>query len=211
MGRSDINIFEEYLSMLKNVERDTSSAAFLGFRRENDFTLAIKSTKRDFYDLQLNNWNINDDWKLSNSYDLMVCTRCAYFSKNPFQFIEKCKKHLNPGGKALIDWGLGDHWRFEDYKVGWLRNGKQEFSYQNDNFLHSCLWRKEFENDSEVVKFSESVRGRFGYDKNEELDAIVRKEIPQIVDYKCDNIKFKFLWPEKPQLYIITLTSNENL
>lgn len=207
MGKSDPIIFKEYIRFLNDEEKTYSSVAFLGFNKENQFTKTINATTRHFYDLQLNNWNINDDWSLEQQYDLIVCTRCAYFSKNPLLFIEKCKLHLNKNGIALVDWGLGDHWRFENYKIGWVRNGEHEFAYSPDNFLYSCYWNNDLLQDKEIQMFWNTIKNnkKFGYKQESSFDKILKKEIPCLVDYECKKITTKFLWPEAPQLYIITM------
>lgn len=179
--------------------------ALLGFPSDNGFTSSIPG-KHDFYDLQLGNWNINWNWVLARQdYDLIVCTRCPYFASDPDAFVKKCRAHLGPNGKMFLDWGLGDHWRFEKYKVGWVRDGEHEYFYTPDNFLHSCLWRSEFVQHPEVKKFWDNVRGRYGYSVDDDLDAVVRREVPRIVDYDFDSIRFKSLWSDAPQLYIMTL------
>ena len=129
MGKSDNIIFGIYMSKINEWlgTLEFQNIAFLGQAGENPLSEVISSTgKRDFFDLSLNNWNINDkDWEIeNNSYDLIVCTRCAYFAKNPLDFITKCHGLLKPGGSMLVDWGLGDHWRFENYKVGWVKDGE---------------------------------------------------------------------------------------
>jgi hypothetical protein len=209
MGKSDVFLFEEYEKMLCNVT--ASSIAFLGFSKENEFTRKLQAPIRDFYDLSLNNWNINEDWNLSKNYDLIVCTRCAFFSKNPTNFIEKCKNHLSKEGNALIDWGLGDHWRFSEYKVGWIRNGEHEHAYGQDNFLFSCYWRDDLEDDENIKAFWKAVKSDSGrnYSNESSLTTVVKKEVPELVEYSTKKIKIKFLWPESPQLYIITLISKE--
>ncbi len=204
MGKSDTIIFQEYKQLTKDLS--PKSVCFLGFNGENEFTRTfVNTTIRDFYDLSLNNWNINDDWTLNKKYDLIICTRCPYFSKQPSIFIEKVKNSLNENGHALIDWGLGDHWRFKNYKVGWVRNNEHEFAYRNDNFLYSCLWKDEFVHNDEVKLFISHLKNRFDYSENFDLNQIIKDEVPSIVDYSFKKIKFKFLWPDSPQLYIITL------
>ena len=209
MGKSDSFIIPEYIKLLNGLSYE--SIAFLGFSCENQLTKVLNGKVRHFYDLSLSNWEINSDWSLQQKYDLIVCTRCAYFSKDPYTFVDKCKNHLTERGHALIDWGLGDHWRFENYKVGWVRNGEHEFAYNPNNFLYSCLWKNEFSDHPETLKFWNCVKQNknFNYQHTDTLEKIIKKEVPYITDYFCKNFIIKFLWPESPQLYIITLLSNE--
>jgi hypothetical protein len=209
MGKSDIYVFQEYEKALRDIKLPIDSAAFLGFSCENSFTKSIHASTKDFYDLSLNNWDINTKWSLPRQYDLIVSTRCPYFSKDPYDFLKRCKEHLASGGKALIDWGLGDHWRFKNYKVGWMRENEHEYAYSKDNHLYSCIWRDDFIKHPEVKRFWDLVRGKFGYEENDKLEDIVRREIPCIVDYNYEKISFITLWPESPQLYIITTVVNE--
>lgn len=204
MGKSDLFIFPEYIKILPKLNYD--SVAFLGQASENQFTKNINSNVRHFYDLTLKNWQINSEWQLKQKYDLIVCTRCAYFSKDPNTFIEKCKSYLTPDGNALIDWGLGDHWRFKDYKVGWVRNGEQEFAYNQNNFLYSCFWNEDLLKDVQVQLFWKAIKENenFGYFNYKNLTSVINEEVPRLVSYECKKIKTKFLWPDNPQLYIIT-------
>jgi hypothetical protein len=204
MGKSDSLIFPVYESMLE--DKEYSSIAFLGFSQENDFTRKTRSRKRDFYDLHLGNWNINQDWTLKQQYELIVCTRCAYFAKDPKVFIEKCRSHLEENGQALIDWGLGDHWRFEKYKVGWVRDGEHEHAYEKDNYLYSCYWDDSLLEEKEVQDYWQCVTSKnWGYDSSESMSHVVKREVPNLLNYKPRKITTKFLWPERPQLYIVTL------
>ena len=118
MGRSDPHVYNFY----KHYIKPEGTTALLGFTNNNWY-------QGDLYDLQLNNWDINDEWELPRKYDTIICLRCPYFSKNPKDFISRCYDSLNDGGKLYVDWGLGDHWRFEEYKVGWVKNGEHEFAY----------------------------------------------------------------------------------
>lgn len=205
MGRSDPFVFDEYESMVSGLT-DAKSVAFLGFSHENLVTrLFHNSQTRDFFDLALRNWDINDDWSLDKTYDMIVCTRCAYFARQPDVFVEKCRKHLSHGGHALIDWGLGDHWRFESYKVGWVRGGEHEYAYRPDNFLHSCFWNSELSSRPDVSDFWKAAARRGGYDSSKTLDEVVREEVPALVTYETERLTTRFLWPNDPQLYIITL------
>jgi SAM-dependent methyltransferase len=208
MGKSDSFIFDEYEKILSGVQ--ASSVAFLGFSKENEFTRKIRAPVRDFYDLSLDNWNIKEDWQLRCKYDLIACTRCAYFSDEPAVFVNKCKEHLTKDGHALIDWGLGDHWRFSDYKVGWVRNGEHEHAYGQNNLLSSCYWRDDLVDNENVKAFWDAVRQdpARGYSDKSSLTDVVREEVPKLVDYPVKKLAIKFLWPDSPQLYIITLVDN---
>ena len=207
MGRSDDLLFPEYAKILGGIPRP-DSIAFLGSKEDNRFTSTLSAKTRDFYDLQLGNWDINEDWHLPQKYDLIVCTRCAYFSKDPYKFVEKCKSHLTSTGHALIDWGLGDHWRFPNYKVGWLRQGEHEFAYSSDNYLYSCYWNGLLKSHDQVQKFWNCVKNKteYGYKDEDTIDSVVLSEVPSIVNYNTERISIRCLWPEEnPQLYIITL------
>lgn len=207
MGKSDPHIFAEYKKILNGVA--SNATAFLGFDGENTFTATVPGVVRHFYDIRLSgdcSWNINSEWNLKQKYDLIISTRCPYFAQNPQDFIDRCNAHLSVGGRLMLDFGLGDHWRFSSFKVGWVRNGEHEWAYNEKNMLHSCLWRSEFVHQHEVMSFVNNIKGRFGYSNEFDIDSIVRSEVPVIVDYEYERIAFKMLWPDLPQLYIITLS-----
>ena len=107
MGRSDPHVLTFYNKTVK----PKGSIALLGFSNNNFYN-------GDLYDLSLDNWNINSEWILKKKYDTIICTRCAYFAEDPWDFIERCHEHLNKDGVLYVDWGLGDHWRFEGVR-GW--------------------------------------------------------------------------------------------
>lgn len=211
MGKSDSIVFPIYFETLKsNVDLSViKSVAFLGFVNENEFTSKINGTTRHFYDLALGNWDINSNWNLRQKYDLIVCTRVAYFSKDPTTFIKKCCEYLSDSGYALVDWGLGDHWRFSAYKVGWIRHGEHEHAYKAGNTLNSCFWIDDLEKDENVNAFWTWVvsQPKFGYSSNDKLRKIVYDEVPSIVSYKTHALRCVALWQNSPQLYIITIIS----
>tara|TARA_Y100001938_G_C8045014_1_gene408339 strand:- start:434 stop:1060 length:627 start_codon:yes stop_codon:yes gene_type:complete len=202
MGKSDPHVFDFYSRFLPNKKYE--KVALLGNQKDNAFTAAIQCQEKDFYDLALKNWNINDDdWKISKKYDLVLSTRCPYFAKDPKSFIEKCLDLLNPGGTLFLDWGLGDHWRFEEYKVGWVKNEEQEFAYADSNFLWSTVWHDSFLNHPHYLAFQENVK-KFGY---ENVKDAIRDEVPAILDLsEIKNVNIQAglmtLWEDKPQLYI---------
>ena len=212
MGRSDPIVFKKYFSSIPDIPID--SVAFLGFQSPNVFTNAIKAKTKDFYDvstaLGASYWNINDkDWKIKKEkYDLVVCTRCPYFAKNPERFIDQCKEILKPGGFLLVDWGLGDHWRFDNYKIGWVKDGEHEYAYSDNNFLWSTVWHDSFSENIDVENFTKNV-SKFGYS---DVKSAILKEVPSILSLnyiakKFDSTTYSImsLWEDSPQLYIILL------
>ena len=194
MGRSDPYILNFYNKTIK----PKGKVALLGFSNNNFYN-------GDLYDLSLNNWNINSEWSLDKKYDTIICTRCAYFAEDPWDFIEKCYEHLNESGNLYVDWGLGDHWRFENYKIGWIKNGEQEYAYQKDNYLWSTVWDKRFKSNQHYKAFAKNVE-KLGYNN---VEKAIIKEVPRVL--KLDFIRLFFncqynilsLWDDKPQLYIL--------
>lgn len=194
MGRSDPYIFSFY----KNNIRPSGDTALLGFTNNNFF-------KGDLYDLRLGNWDINSDWQLDKKYDTIICTRCAYFAKEPEQFIKKCYDNLNTGGRLFVDWGLGDHWRFDDYKIGWVKNGEHEYAYKEDNFLWSTVWHDSFLENEQFNIFIQRVR-KFGY---EDIRKEIFEEVPKVLlaedveKYFSSSYSLMALWEDNPQVYIL--------
>ena len=211
MGMSDPYIYSKYLEMLNTIvspdELANMDACFLGFRSGNSFTKATGILKSTFYDLEINNWNINDeDWKINKeSFDIVIATRVAYFAKSPVDIVRKCHHILKDNGILLIDWGLGDHWRFKDYKVGWVKNGEQEHAYRDDNFLWSTIWDDLFQEHPAYIKFSQDVEKK-GYSdvRQSIMDEVpsvgFMSEIQHLFDFKVDMLT---LWENSPQLYIV--------
>lgn len=193
MGKSDPYLKDFYSNI-----RPKGDTALLGFTNNDQF-------HGDLYDLQIGNWNINSDWKLNKKYDTIICTRCAYFCKDLKTFFKKCYEHLNETGRLYVDFGLGDHWRFKNYKIGWLKDNEQEYAYKSDNYLWSTVWHEGFLDDPQYKLFSERVK-KFGYD---EIRKAIFKEVPKII--RLEDIKKYFkinynlltLWQDQPQLYIL--------
>ena len=194
MGKSDNYLIPFYK---RNVDQK-GRTALLGFTDNRMF-------EGDLYDLQLNNWDINADWSLNGKYDTIISLRCPCFSKDPRQFIEKCHSHLNEGGRLFVDWGLGDHWRFANYKVGWCKGDEQEYAYENDNYLWSFVWSDEFLDDPEFKKFSKNV-ARHGYT---DLKKSVVEEVPEVLgindisQYFDVSFSTLSLWDDMPQFYVL--------
>ena len=209
MGRSDPYVFNFYASHL--VKRDYNSVGFFGQPTHNQFSNFIISEDKSFYDMSLGNWEINSfPYKASKKFDLIVCTRCCYFSKQPKKMIKEFQGMLNPGGKIFIDWGLGDHWRFDKYKVGWIKDGEHEWAYDKDNYLWSTIWDKKFLESYEVARFKKGIE-KMGYYN---LEDAIFDEVPVVVDPNeigVISVSFLTLWEESsPQIYISTIIGENN-
>ena len=207
MGRSDPSVFSFYANTLGHESFKTKyrNIAFFGFSKENNFTKWLKSSERDFYDLGLDNWEINKfPYTVEKSYDLIVCTRCAYFCKDIDQMMNEFYSILNPGGRILVDWGLGDHWRFEKYKVGWVKDEEHEWSYDKENYLWSTIWDDSFLNSRDVKDFQSNIRNK-GYNclKTAIIDEVpVVRDLEMFSSFDSITVNFLSLWPESPQLYL---------
>ena len=206
MGRSDPFVFQWWAGQLP---QELGRTAFLGQAGPNSFSQQLFSEGQDFYDLMLGNWEINSSWNIPHEmYDTVICTRCPYFASDPGGLIKKCLSITRRGGTVFLDWGLGDHWRFPMFKVGWVRGGEHErvtFG-THVSMLYSCFWDVSLENDLNVVEFRRRL-GRFGYTDDQPLGEIIRQEVPAILGLSsCGpaRVNTLFLWPEAPQLYIGT-------
>ena len=194
MGRSDSIIGPWYKSLIK----PEGETALLGFTNNNWFN-------GDLYDLSLGNWEINSNWKLKKQYDTIICLRVFYFCKDPKEFILKCYTHLKKGGKLYFDADLGDHWRFSNYKLGWLKDGEHEWCYNKNNYLWSGVWDDSFLEDPEFKKFENKTK-KFGY---KDIKKSILEEVPSMMElnnirpYFKIKVNMKQLWDDKPQLYIL--------
>ena len=191
-----VPFYQKYISKLEN------PIALLGSSDNSMF-------EGDLYDMSLGNWNINDEWTLPKSYQTIICTRCAYFCRDPLSFVKKCHMNLEEGGMLYVDWGLGDHWRFKNFKVGWIKNGEQEHAYQKDNFLWSAIWNDSFLSDENVQWFSNEIKD-LGY---KDLGSSIKEEVPSILDPESLTEWFdydiKFLFVKKPYLQLYMLFRGE--
>ena len=216
LGKTDPFIFAAYKGMLDKFSgknKKFENVCFLGQPSANAFSSQIKFTRADFYDSSLRNWYINDEkWDIpANTYDLIVCTRCAYFAKDVESFFANCKKLLTDDGILFVDWGLGDHWRYENYKIGWIKDGEHESFYQDDNFLWSTIWHDSFQNHPNYSLFENRV-SMLGY---ENVYEAIMKETPVVYDILLQKDNFNFVidiqtfWQDKPQIYFIFCGSKQ--
>jgi hypothetical protein len=208
VGKSDQIIFDAYYNVLADTinAQKPMSVAFMGYPDENDFTLRIPGTTRHFYDLKLGNWDINGANVLAIKYDLIICTRCAYFSMQPDMFINSMIEQLTPGGAFLVDWGLGDHYRSSSFKVGWWADGERVIGHGTP--LSAICWDPSYENDPAVRRFRSWIAPK-GY-PGRNLTQVIEDEVPCIATLEelavqPTSVKFVALWPDSPQLYIIML------
>jgi hypothetical protein len=202
VGKSDPYVFDWYTREMQ-IEPG-SRVLFLGQPSHNLYTsrLGVDGT---FYDITLDNWDINGPLEPRERFDAVVCTRCAYFSERPEQFLSDCRRVAK---RVYVDWGLGDHWRFSKFRVGWRDDGEHEYADYGGrrNFLHSTVWRDDFSRSPEVQHFERLIQ-RFGYTS---LESAIRSEVPSVhrlnSEWKCS---FLTLWPDRPQLYVLTSWKEE--
>lgn len=199
MGRTDSRLESIYKQLWPKKE----PIALLGFT-DNKFGPG------DLYDLSFTDhrhWDINDEWELPKKYGSIVSTRCPYFAKDPKGFIKRCWKNLEKDGEILLDWGLGDHWRFEKYKVGWKKDGEHEFAYAPNNFLWSTVWDGDFYRDPQFLLFADRVK-KFGYQHKWDVASAIVEEVPEILplwfikEYFDAKVMLWTVWEDFPQLYI---------
>jgi len=199
MGVSDAIVKPFYK---KHINPMRENVALLGWDNNSLF-------KGDLYDLSLGNWDINSKWELPKKYDAIICTRCAYFAKDPEDFIKRCYDSLNDHGLLYVDWGLGDHWRFPEFKVGWLdtKTGKQEHAYTDGNYLWSMIWNDGFSKIPECKLFEDEIKKK-GYLS---LKSAVEDEVPAILHTdtmsKYFSYGYDFLTVLKPYLQMYVLVS----
>jgi len=206
MGKSDPYINEAYKKVIQ--QKKWKSIGFFGFPESSPLTDWFDSPIKDFYDLKNKNWNINIyPYKVDRKYDLIVCTRVAYFCKDPEKLINSFKELLSDEGKILIDWGLGDHWRFDNYKIGWVKDEEHEWAYEKNNYLWSTVWSDNFQKHINFRLFQEWIKKK-GYS---DLKSAVFKEVPKVLNLDNTNLQISknilcdivTLWEDSPQMYII--------
>ena len=200
MGKTDAHLFPHYKRL---------------FQKKGDVVAIAGGTVRppwledcpayELYDREIDGWSISNP-VLNTEYDNIICTRVAYFSDRPLHTIKTLAEHLKPGGQLLIDWGVGDHWRFRPYSVGWVRGQVHEWAYQEGNLL----WSAYYDTDMEYQhQFKANIK-QHGYEG--QLIEHLRAECPELVlkseiealdifePFEATHIDF---WQDYPQLYSI--------
>ena len=200
MGKSN----QYLMPIFKKLFPKKTPIALLGFTKIPD--LIENKNNIDLYDLSLQNFDLNADWKLKRKYKSIICTRCLYFCKEPMIFFKKCKEYLEDDGEIFVDFFYGHGWtRFENFKVGWLKDGEQEWEYEKGNYLWSGIWCDSFLKNEQIKLFEKRII-KHGYT---DLKKAVYDEFPSLIElnklkeiFKNININFLALWEDMPQLYI---------
>lgn len=180
-----------------------SRVLFLGQPSHNKFTHSL-GCNATFLDLSLGNWEINTGPWPEGGYDAVVCTRSAYFSQEPEEFVSRCMAALVTGGVLYADWGLGDHWRFPKFLVGWRDAEVHEFAQVGDHksFLQSCVWSDKIEVHPSSLLFKQRIQ-KHGY--GGPLLDHVKREVPRVMHVEDSQVvDCLALWDDLPQLYILT-------
>jgi len=180
MGYSDPLLYKEFYN---NIQTD-GDVALLGFSNHDRF-------EGDLYDLSLKNWDINSKWELEKKYDTIVCLRTAYFAKDPIDFIKRCFDSLTDDGRLIVDWGFGDHWRYDNYKIGWKKNGEHECAYGDENYLHSALWDNEKIGNDQAFRMFKEASIKYGYTFQGINESLIYNEVPSVITY--EDIEEKFI------------------
>ena len=212
MGRSNQYVFPWYARHLP--QRRYENACVLGARGSDQFIAGIDAGHIEYHDITLDGWSIDDDWNPTTTYDLIVCTRCAYFVKDPAAFVRRCRMNTHRSGRVFIDWGLGDHWRKVPYLVGWrdpARSIHESVEFESPtgkhvSYLWSCFWDRQLELRPEAIAFRHDIR-MCGYDDDVTLTQIIEQEVPVVLDAAIQiplDVQLLALWPKAPQLYILT-------
>ena len=205
VGKSDPYVFNFYAKLI-NYKKSYKRIAFFGNKESSVFTNWFDAEEKEYFDLELGNWNINTfPYNSNKKYDLIVCTRVAYFSKHPKQMLKEFNRLLNKEGIILIDWGLGDHWRFKNFKIGWKKDEEHEYAYNSNNHLWSTFIDEDVIKSENFKNFTNECK-KFNYHdvKSEiykEVDVVLSEK--DIIEEKLriKNLETLFLWPEFPQLY----------
>lgn len=153
----------------------------------------------DLYDITLGNFDINSDWYLKKKYNTIICTRCAWFAKDPADFIKRCHQSLYRNGRLYVDWGLGEHFcRDKDFKIGWRKNDQQDVIHyeirtpdarqEYDSHLWSVVWSDIIMKHEQCKIFIEAIK-KYGYN---DLKEAVYEEFPVVLKLESIMSYFTF-------------------
>lgn len=209
MGVSDAKLTPWYREKVKNFR---GKIALLGFTEVPSWV--PKDQDYRCFDLQLGNFDINklSDFYDNNKenrfgYDAVICTRVSYFCKDLDLLESVIYLITKPSGKIFIDTGIGDHWRYPIYKVGWVDNdGEHEKAYGNQK-LHSFFYDINTTNKA-FHEFAEAALNYYSED-NQDIHKIIAAEVPHLKiifnlfsSWIIEDIDYLYLPDPRPQLYI---------
>ena len=202
MGKTDKYLFPIYEKLFPTQQ----PIALLCFTKIPDF---LNNKDVDLYDIQLNNFNLNDNWKLKRKYNSIICSRALFFCKDLKLFFKKCLHFLNAGGNIYVDFCFG--WKppkSKIYKVGWLKNGEHDYCYSKDNKVWSSIWDDSFLENEEVKKYQKKIV-KFGYNTLNDFKLGVYNETPTLLELNelkkmFNHVKINLftIWDDIPQLYL---------
>ena len=115
MGFSDPVIVPQQKSFFNHVndkficDSPVEKIAVLGSPQICDATLHIHAafprSKIDYYDIILENWDINKEWKISG-YDLVICHRVTPYVSDLQNFSTEFEKCFNENKHLIFDFSL---------------------------------------------------------------------------------------------------------
>jgi hypothetical protein len=150
MGISDSILFPWYRNFIqKHITHIKGNVGFFGAPDKNPICRFIEnrySMAGEIYDIQLNNWDLNqDEWNIDKKYGFIVSLRTAYFSKDPVKLLSNFYKILKSNGVLIIDWGLGSsHFKRDSaqWTFGWEYEGSRCYAeYQGNRYYPwSTFW-----------------------------------------------------------------------
>ena len=113
MGKSDKEQLAEQVAFLDSLissdlieKKEVMRVAFLGNPDWNDtctyYSAVFPNIEADFYDIKLNNWDINKEWNIEG-YDLVVCHRTTPYIESVKQFTEQLKLCIVENKYVIFD------------------------------------------------------------------------------------------------------------
>lgn len=127
MGETDKDVVPIQIEFLKTIRKkffETNNftikkIAFLGEQTTSPLIKAIiggkfvgeyycgmfHNAEHDFYDIQMNNWDINKEWNVSG-YDLVTCFRVSMFVENKKMFLQGLKKTIETNKHVVVDFTM---------------------------------------------------------------------------------------------------------
>ena len=199
MGKNNAIVFP----IQKEFTNLKGKVAFLGFDYK---PIHFNTNNYDCYDIQLENFDINSDWKLNNNYDTIICYRTLLFCTENKYFFKKCFDFLNENGELYIDYSYGSvneaMFKKTGQILGWIKNNIQQYcTYKNINgkeIISLCItsyWNDDFLNDSNFINFYNELQ-KVGY--NNRIKENIINEVPILIG---DDYFKKYFTKEKIKIH----------